>query len=232
MRTTSKFMAVALAAALQPAVAGTVTVNFEDLTRTVLASSYTTASGVSFSGDAWASLSAFSGCGGNVQFSRLVPSGDRECGALLLAAAGNTIGNPTGESKAFFINFAAGFVDFAFNFQAGGLGGNTTISFYSQEGGAGSLLASSALNGNTCLGKDPNSAHLFCDYWDQRSGSNLSGTARSIKITGFDQDLMLDDLTFTTDGSTTGRLPEPTIAALVLGALGALGWSRKRSAAR
>lgn len=224
MRTTSKFMAVALAAALQPAVANTVTVNF-DVTSNVVASGYTS-NGVSFSGDAWAVRSAYGDCNGSLNF-----SGSVGCGALLLQDANGIVDPDADTRRSFVINFADGFVnDVAFLFQ---LGRNTisapTVEIFSELGATGArLLGSTALSGNTCTN---NTGRLFCDPWDQYVSSAFSGVARSIRISGYDQTLVMDELRLTA-ATTTNRLPEPTSAALVLGALGALGWSRKRSAAR
>lgn len=58
---------------------------------------------------------------------------------------------------------------------------------------------------------------------------SFQGVARSVVFSALDQSVLLDDLSFTTP-SATGRLPEPTSVALALGALGALGWSRRRAA--
>lgn len=222
MRTTSKFLALALAAALQPAAAGTVSVNFEDVTSNVLASNYS-APGVTFSGDAWAVRSRLGACGS----SGLIFSRDGSCGALFLAASGSSVGTPTSDGKSFVIDVAEGFVD-AFSFLYGlRSGSNVTITVFDQLGGQGNeLLRKVGLTGTQC----ENSSRQFCDpQWYAYTSSKFNGVAHSVVVSGIDQRLMLDNLTFTT-ASNTGTLPEPTSAALALGALGALGWCRRRTA--
>lgn len=222
MRTTSKFLAVALAAALQPAVADTVTVGFEVAGNTK-ASAYNS-NGVTFSGDAWAVRSNSCSGGTSLPF-----SGQTGCGALLLTAEAAIEDPDATTPRELRINFAAGFVDdISFLFQLGkSYPSKPTIEIFSGLDGTGnSLLSLTALSGTPC----DNGAQLFCGTWDRFSNDKnpLSAVAHSIVISGFDQTLMLDQLTLKT--ASTGSLPEPTSAGLVIGALGALGWSRRRTA--
>ena len=103
MRAKSKLLALGLAAALQPAVAAVVTVDFEDPSNwgELLRNQIT---GLSFGGDAWALGSER--CGGDFSFTQ-----PGSCGALALAV------NPWDPSsidltvpKSLTINFAGGFV--------------------------------------------------------------------------------------------------------------------------
>lgn len=219
MRTTSKLLAIALTAALQPAMAGTVALNFEDVTTNVLAGNRYSSQGVTFSGDAWAVRSRLDGCGSTgLSFSR---SGS--CGALLLAATGSAVGNPTSSTKSFVIDVADGFVDELSFFYGVRSLSNVTITVFEDLGGSGKVLFEQlGLPGEACS----NGARLFCDPWYQYTSDKFSGVGHSVVISGVDQRLILDDLKFTTRAS--GNLPEPTSAALVLGALGAMGWSRRR----
>ncbi len=226
MRTTSKLLALALTAALQPALADTVTLNFEDVTSSVLVGNRYSSQGVAFTGNAWGVKSNQAPCGaGGLFFSHA-----GSCGALLLAGtAGQTTDNL---AKSFTINVADGFVtEFSFLYGIRALNGVTIKVFSGLDGGG--------LNENPlailALGNSPQCTGIgqvqFCDPNWITSTMKFDGVAHSVVVSGIDQRLMLDDLKFITPAAN-GRLPEPASIALALGALGALGWARRRTAAR
>jgi hypothetical protein len=213
MRATSKLLALTLAAALQPAVAGVVALNFEDITTVGQLGQY---NGVTFTGPAWGVTSALNDCDGLWLFAKT-----GSCGALLL-------GNPglaaTPNALSVTIDLAGGFVnefDFVYGIRAGS---NVTVRVFDGVGGTGNALQTLAgLTGSSC----DLPGISFCQW---HNGSlKFDGTARSVTFSGVDQRLMLDDLQFT--APTVGTpLPEPASIALAFGALGALGWARKRAA--
>lgn len=218
MRATSKLLALALAGALQPAVAGVVPVDFEDLTSIVQLGDRYASKGISFSGDAWGMVSRFSPCTGAALFLRT-----GSCGGLLLAQQ-PTEEPGTGKSG-FTLNFAGGFVtEFSFVYSALA-DSDVIVELYDGRDGQGALLGSANnLNAGNCA----TDGVQFCDW---NTGSlKFSGKAQSLRITGFDQTLMLDDLSFITPTAGGGELPEPGGVALALSALGALGWARRRAA--
>lgn len=217
MRATSKLLALALAGALQPAVAGVVSVDFEDLTNVVQLGDRYASKGLSFTGDAWGMVSRLNGCPGV----GLVLRAD-SCGGLMLAQ--QPTDDPSTDKSGFTLNFAGGFVN-EFSFVYSALAdSDVVVELYDGRGGQGNLLASAAnLNAGNCTIPGVQ----FCE-WNTRS-VKFGGTAQSLRITGFDQTLMLDDLSFITP-TAGGDLPEPGGVALALSALGALGWARRRTA--
>jgi hypothetical protein len=219
MRAKSTLLALGLAAALQPALAGVVTLGFEQPSDWGKLTNQYAGQGVSFSGDAWAVGSALGNCNGDWLFART-----GSCGGLLLGA--DPFDQPTGDVKTFTINVSGGFLD-KFGFVFGQRSGaNVAISVYDGLDGKGTELGTAgALNGGLC--DEP--SLRFCGDWPAGS-VDFSGTARSVVISGFDQFLMLDDLRFTMADQPPGRLPEPASLALALSAVGALGWVRRRSA--
>lgn len=212
MRTTSKFLAVALTATLQSAMAGTIPLTFEDLTTTsALNGNY---NGVNISGASWGAVSEF--CGGDVSFSR-----PGSCGALWLAV--DPTKAATSGAKTLTLSIADGFDGLSFLYSAGISTPNLEVHVYDAKGDElGTGL--SGLQGGACTNV------LFCN-WSQTLTLKFTGVARSVTFTAVDQSVLLDDVIFKTPVAT-GRLPEPTSVALALGALGALAWSRKRKAAR
>jgi hypothetical protein len=218
MRTTSKLLALALTAAVQPAVAGVIALDFEKATSVGLAGNLYADQGVLFTGNAWAMTSNQSPCTGAANFLRA-----GSCGGLLLGvdptrAAGNT-------TVSFTIDLAAGFIDeFSFVYSVRG-GSGVSIKLYDSLDGKGTeLQALNGLVGTTC----GNVNLRFCDWFS--SSIKFTGVAKSIVVSGLDQRLMLDDLTFIPQASVPpGSLPEPGSIALALSALGALGWARKRA---
>lgn len=241
MRATSKLLAIALAALVQPAFAALepVTIDFEKISldldpwgMVALASNNPYAElGVAFTGDAWGVLSNARGCGG---FSSFAPIGGSGCGALLLAS------NPKAEdpaaigvaaatqSPSFTINFAEGFVAGSSLSYKALVSSNVRIELFSGLDGVGSLGTVDGL----AAGKCGIAAVEFCDWGDPLT-LNFGGVAKSMVVTGGDELFMLDNLSFARqDASVPGQLPEPASLALALSALGVLGWSRKRAGAR
>lgn len=221
MRAKSKLLALGLAAALQPAVAGVVNLGFEQPADWGKLTNQFVSQGVVFSGDAWAVGSGVEdGCDGNWLF---IKTGS--CGALLL---GDPAAGPSGQTKSFTINLTGGFIQ-QFDFVFGQVtGANVSIKVFEGLDGAGAQLGTAAaLSGGVC----GEAGVRFCgDVWP--SGNvKFDGVARSVVISGVNQRLMLDDLQFITP-TTTGRLPEPASMGLALSALGVLGWVRRRRDAR
>ena len=218
MRATSKLLALALTAALQPAVAGVVSLNFEDVKSNGLLGERYASQGVSFSGNAWGVTSNQTPCTGSLLFSR-----PGSCGALLLGLTAGA--NPTSAFTSFTIDVAGGFIDeFSFVYGVRSQSGVTVEIFDELNGRGNSLQLLSSLSGSACA----TGSLQFCQWYS--TSLQFSGTAKSIVISGRDQRLMLDDLKFTTPGTSGGTLPEPASLALAIGALGALGWARKRTA--
>lgn len=218
MRATSKLLALALTAALQPAVAGVVSLNFEDNTAVgLIGSRYTNSLGVTFSGDAWGITSKFNNCGGNAQFLR-----PGSCGGLELALA--PLNNAGLDDQSFTLDLAGGFItEFSFVYSARA-DADVQIELFDGANGTGRVLQSlSNLTGANCT----TTGVRFCNW--TTSSIKFDGVALSLKVTGLDQSLMLDDFQFITPAAG-GKLPEPGSIALAFGALGALGWVRRRAA--
>lgn len=216
MRAKSKLLALALTAALQPAFAGMVSLDFEDTTGYGQVGNRYDSLGVNFTGSAWAVTSALNSCNGIWLFSKA-----GSCGALLL---GDPTLTATSGPISFTIDVAAGFInefDFVYGIRAGS---DVIIQVFDGAGGTGNTLKiQQGLIGGGC-----GIARVrFCEW--SNGIVKFDGTARSLTITGIDQRLMLDDMKFTTPAAGT-PLPEPGSIALALGALGALGWTRKRAA--
>lgn len=212
MRTTSKILAIALTAAVQSAMAGTIPLNFEDLTTTApLNGSY---NGVNVGGAAWGALSA--NCpNGDVLFNR-----SNSCGALWLAV---DPGKPqTGQVESLTMSIADGFDALSFVYSGSANSINLSVRVFDAAGAE--LTSLPSLAGQACT----DGTYVFCN-WSQTLNVQFSGIARSVTFSALDQSVLLDDIVFRTPTST-GRLPEPTSVALALGALGGLAWSRKRKA--
>ncbi len=215
MRATSKLLAVALTAALQPAVASTVSVNFEDLTSvTKLTDQYATA-GITFTGDAWGVTSLFNGCSGEVQFFRT-----GSCGALELAS--NAAGGAGTVPSSFTLSFAEGFVtEFSFVYSARTNSG-VMIELLDRGGSVIDYLDTLTTSGCSLGGV------RFCNW--NNGVIQFDGVAYGLRVSGADQGLVLDDLKFIRQDTGPAPLPEPASFALAFGALAAAGWARKRNA--
>lgn len=229
MRPTSKLLALALTAAMQAAVAApaTVELKFEDISTASdprglgiveLADRYK-ADGVQFTGGAWG-VTAAGACKGIVSF---VPYGGG-CGALLLA--GDPRDTTVGGDVTFTLNFAEGFIKGSSLVYSALTGSGATVTLFSELDGKGDATRVTGLVPANC--KDGSGA-VFC-VWKELAleAGGATGVARSMVVSGFDESLMLDDLKLVKASTVPSRLPEPASAALVLGALGAAGWSRKR----
>lgn len=216
MRVTSKLLALAFTAALQPAMAGVVSLDFEDLKGTGQLAAY---DGVTFSGDAWGltSKSMANGCSG---FGSFVRAGS--CGALELALDATAL--PGQDSQSFILDLAGGFVgEFSFVYSAQP-DSAVTIQLFEGANGTGKELQS--MTGLTETGCSIPGVR-FCNWTS--SSIKFDGTALSLRVSGMDQGLLLDDLKFI-QAAAGGTVPEPASMALALGALGAAALTRRRAA--
>jgi len=217
MRTTSKLLALALAAALQPALAGTVELKFEDLAAAASPVSLDGVGyhGVDISGAAWGIVSSTVACGGNADFIR-----DDSCGALELADFSSNA-----PEQSLKLSISGGFE--ALSFVYSGKSGSS-LAAYVFDADGNYLAWVESLAGSGC-----GSNYTWCDWSGTITLDNFfdGALASYVVFTGTNRSFLLDDIVFTTPQSTTppGQLPEPTSVALALGALGALGWTRKRS---
>lgn len=218
MRTTSKLLALALAAALQPAMADTVVLDFEDVTTTALLNgSY---NGVNVSGAAWSATSEVCSYGPNLDPGDVSFTRPGSCGALWLAE------DPTKSSnngaKSLTVSLAGGFIE-SLSFVYSGSVNFPNFSVHVFDDLGNELgLGLSGLQAAGCSG------FVFCN-WSQPITLSFEGVAHSVVFTAVDQTVLLDDLRFTTPAPAS-QLPEPTSIALALGALGGLGWVRRRTA--
>lgn len=240
MRTKSKLLALALAAALQPAFAGVapISVNFENISSSLdadgvlslLDPSYPGVPGVQFKGSAWGIGSQT--CNADFAFS-FTPRAAGGCNAFLLAGA--NLGAPSGTQTA-TINLVGGFVtgdagsansnDRSYLYYSALLSSSLSITAYEGLDGTGKDFKLTVSGVGGCGASAP-----FC-AWNRLNLDVGSFTAHSLVISGLDQRVLLDDLQFIAPSSTQPpALPEPGSIALALGALGALAWSRKRSSA-
>lgn len=226
MRATRKLLALALTAALQPAIADVV-LNFEDIKKTAdpadkgivqLLDRYKD-SGVVFKDDAWGVVSREDNC--NNGFGNFFHEGG--CTALML---GKQPGGAASTSNASFtLNFAAGFIGGSSLNYAGKPSTTGSITLFSGLDGIGQLavIDISGLSLSDCS-IDP--GFSLCNW--TKLDLNFGGLARSMVITGTDQSFLIDDLSLKSQAADPGRLPEPASLVLALSALGALGWARKR----
>jgi hypothetical protein len=213
MRATSKLLALALTATMQSAMAGAVFLDFEDVQTTELLTTRYGSKGVTASGAAWTAASE--ACGGDVSFIRT-----GSCGALWLAEDPTNTAATSGKSLT--LSVADGFVDaLSFIYSGSILGTNLAVHVYDA---AGKELGQglSGLTGAGC------GTFIFCN-WSQTVSLSFQGVARTVVFSATDQTVLLDDINFQT-ADPNGRLPEPTSIALALGALGGLGWARRRAA--
>ena len=223
MRTTSKFLAIALTATVQSAMAGAVFLDFEDVTVTEKLTNQYASKGVTVSGDAWTATSEACNYGptqepGDVSFVR---SGS--CGALYIAKdPTNTLEKPV-QSRSLTFSSTDGFVD-ALSFVFASSSKDSNLSVHAFDAAGKELgLGLTGMNGVACGG------FIFCN-WSQSMTLSFTGVARTIVFSALDETALLDDLSFKTAEPGNGQLPEPASVALALGALAGLGWTRRRAA--
>ena len=224
MRATSKLLALALAAVLQPALADVVSINFEAANAAPAANQFA-AQGINFSSNAWvvrAKDTNTTGVCSGLYFFQPADKVGGNCNALLLAQDVN--GDIGSDPVSFTITSTFGFVGaISFDF-ALGVDANAKIEVF-DAAGKNLLKISGNLTGDAC-----DQAYFFCN-WTTGQKFEFPDVARSIVFTAKDQTLMLDDLLLTTaEAPNPNPLPEPASMALVLGALGTAGWARRRSA--
>ncbi|CAM3707763.1 PEP-CTERM sorting domain-containing protein [Roseateles saccharophilus] len=211
MRATNKLLALAFTAALQPAMAGVVSLDFEDIQQDRQLAAY---DGVTFSGSAWGVRSSAPSCGGFDSFLRT-----GSCGALELAL--DATADPVLGSQSFVMSLAGGFVnEFSFVYSAQP-GSAVTIQLF--DGAGHELQSLTGLKETGCSIQ----GIRFCNW--TTTSMKFDGIALSLKVTGADQGLLLDDLSFN-QPAAGGTVPEPASIALALGALGAAAWTRRRAA--
>ncbi|PZP35868.1 MAG: hypothetical protein DI603_03640 [Roseateles depolymerans] len=217
MRVTSTLLALTLAAALQPALADTVSLKFEDLTQVTALTDQYASSGISFSGDVWGTVSRLNGCGGTEAWTR---SDAVSCGAIEVGK--NIQDLPGSDTASFTINVANGFIEaFSFVF-ASRATPNVSIMIWDGLNGTGNQLLAQpvSLSGDVCT------SVYFCGPWTSSSLA-FAGIAHSITVSAGDQLFAMDDLSFITPAASNA-LPEPGSVGLAAGALGALAWVRRR----
>ncbi|RZJ84915.1 MAG: hypothetical protein EOO64_02470 [Massilia sp.] len=224
MRSTSKFLALALATALQPAVAAVtpISLDFEDITGSTypdgvleLLNHY---SGVEFKGASWGVANL--GCDGIADF---VERNGKCSGFLLAGDPSKPTPVPTPAQTA-TIDIASGFISGSSLYYSALVNSGVTITAFEGLDGTGRSFSSGRLQSGGCQ-----QSNGFCD-WFRLDFALGDVVAHSLVITGRDSSVMLDDLSFLpTDVTQPGALPEPAGLALSLAALGALGWARKRT---
>jgi len=182
--------------------------------------------GVSFAGGAYSSSSVVDVPGGTGRFFREASVyGSITKGAVLLRGGYD----PISGLATMTINFAEGFAE-DFSMLFGGLtGAFASVEVFSGFNGSGDILGGSALAGidSDCVTSTGTQVGGFVCNWNS-SVTTFKGTARSVKISGSDAMLYLDD--FSVGAANPGTVPEPGGIALSLAALGALALGRKRKA--
>ena len=219
MRATSKLLALAFTAALQPAMAGTVFLDFEDVAATAPLTTRYNALGVDVAGNAWVETSKACKYGAGQTAGHLNYTRPGSCGAVFLAA-NPFADDPSDNDSSLTFTLADGFIN-TLSFVFSSNTGDRNLSFHILDAAGKDLGGQAGLQGAPC------NAGVYCNW--QTVNLSFSGVARSVVFTASDMSVVLDDLRFTTPAAT-GQLPEPTSIALVVGALAGLGWARKRAA--
>ncbi|KQV60937.1 hypothetical protein ASC95_05805 [Pelomonas sp. Root1217] len=230
MRATSKLLALALTATMQSAMAGAVFLDFEDVQATELLTNRYAAKGVTGSGAAWTATSEACTYGPNNDSGDISFFRSGSCGALLLAQ--DWTKPAPAISKSLTLSLSDRFEGLSFVYSGSVAAINLSVHVFDGVGNELNLfdangkdlgLGLSGLAGSPCT-----STLTFCN-WSSLLELSFQGVARSVVFSATDQTVLLDDISFKTS-DPTGRLPEPASIALVLGALGGLGWSRRRAA--
>jgi MYXO-CTERM domain-containing protein len=223
MRVTPQLLALALAASAGSALAGTVSMDFEDPVnfgqKLNDPATVGVPAGLTFSNNAWAVGSAFLSCQDNSLFFRA-----GSCGALLLST--DIYADPkTEETESFTLNVSQGFInsiDFAYSTRSTktGVPASVTIEVFDALGKS-IWLGNKPIN-NTA---DCDTGPKFCNWQD--ISLSFSGVASSVTFTANNELFILDDLKLSTPAGG-GVVPEPAGASLALGALVALAATRRR----
>lgn len=219
MRAMSKVLALVLIAALRPAMAD-VTLDFEDITAQDDPVKWITdryaSNHVTFTGYALGARSGANGCGGQANFSG---TDTNNCGAVELSTFTDP---PSLTNVSFDMSLDVDFSGFSFAYSAlNGPSVNIVV-----KDAAGKVLSSLVGLDNTLC---QTGGLQYCD-WRVRTISWSGGLGRSVSVSSSDQQLMLDNLRFVSPAANND-LPEPASMALALGALGAVGLTRRRSRA-
>jgi len=220
-------VASSVLAAVMPAIAAPIFLDFEDLPLepALVGNSYERQFGVVFTDNAYSIRSSSSTppplTGGS--FTRYGDSSKVALGLFSPIGAGST---------GFYINLAAGFGEtfkmlYTSTLQSGGI----SVEVFGGENGTGGLIGTASLIERQAPCRDPSGVvqqGLWCT-WDEVA-LDFKGPAKSVHISGVTGKYFFDNMAFgplaTIPPGTD--VPEPGGIALSLAALGALAWTRKR----